>query len=148
MKRLALLALAGVVLAACGGSGRMSKSAYEQKLQAEGKSVQSSVTALTKSTPASLADFAKKVDAAETVVKKAADDLDSLKPPSDAVADNDALVAAFRRIQKGLEQVKASPIDAQKIVTQIETSPEIKAAERATADLKKKGYEVGVIGAP
>lgn len=148
MKRLAPILLLGVLLAACGGSSRLSKSAYEQKLQTDGKAVQKSVTALTKTTPASLADFAKKIDVAETAVKNAADDLDSIKPPSDAVADNAAVVAALRRIQKGLEQVKSNPAGAQAIVGAIEQSPQLKAAEKATADLKKKGYKVGVIGAP
>lgn len=148
MKRLALIVVAGVVLAGCGGSGRMSKSAYEQRIQADGNAVQAAVTALTKTTPASLADFAKKIDGAEVAVKKAADDLDSIKPPSEAAADNAAIVAALRRIQSGLEQVKSNPTAASSIVAQIERSPQLKAAEKATADLKKKGYKVGIIGAP
>jgi len=148
MKRLALIVAAGILLAGCGGSGRLSKSAYEQKLQADGKPVQASVTALTKTTPASLADLTKKIDAAETAVRNAADDLDSLKPPSDASADNDAIVAALRRTEKGLEQVKANPTSALTIVAATEGSPQLKAAEKAIADLKEKGYKVGVIGIP
>ena len=148
MKRLALLAVAGVLLAGCGGSGRLSKSAYEEHLQTDGKTVQTTVTALTKTAPTSLAQFAQRVDAAEAAVKKAGDDLASLKPPSDAADDNAALVAAFRAIQSALEKVKANPAGAQAIVTKLEASPQLKAAERATTDLKKKGYKVGVIGAP
>ena len=148
MKRLVLLVVAGILLAGCGGSGRLSKAAYEQKLQADGNAVQSAVTALTKTATTSVAQFATKVDAAEAAVKKAADDLDSVKPPSDADADNKAIVAGLRRIQTGLEQVKKSPTTAAVIVGQIESSPEIKAATKATADLKSKGYKVGVIGAP
>lgn len=146
MKRLALIGLAGLLLAACGGSSRMSKSAYEQRLQSDGNAVQKSVTAVANTK--NFADFAKNVDAAEAAVKAAADDLEKLKPPSDAAADNTAVVAALRRIQSGLEQVKSNPTGAQAIVKQIESSPELKAAEKATADLKKKGYKVGVIGAP
>jgi hypothetical protein len=148
MKRLALLAVAGVLLAGCGGSGRLSKSAYEQRIQADGNTVQKSVTALTKTAPTSLTQFAQRVDAAEAAVKKAADDLASLKPPSDAVADTAAIVTALRSIQSALERVKANPTGAEAIVTKLEKSPELKAAERATADLKQKGYKVGVIGAP
>lgn len=148
MKRLAFLLLAGVLLAGCGGSGRLSKSDYETRLQTDGKSVQSSVTALTKTATTSLTDFATKIDAAEAAVKKAGDDLATLKPPSDAAADNAAVVAALRRIQTGLEQVKKDPASAQKIVAAIQSSPQLKAAEKATADLKQKGYKVGVIGAP
>jgi hypothetical protein len=153
MKRLAFLALAGVLLAGCGGSSRLSKPAYEQKLQGDGKSVQKAVTALTRTTPGSLAQLAKRVDAAEAAVKQAGDDLGSIKPPADAVADNAAIVTAFRTIQSGLERLKKAaasgdPAAAQKIAGQIESSPQLKAAEKATNDLKKKGYKVGVIGTP
>lgn len=153
MKRLALLLLAGVVVAGCGGGSRLSKSAYQQKLQTDGKSVQKSVTALTKTTPATLSELAKRVDAAEASVKQAADDLDSIKPPADAVADNAAIVNALRAIQSGLERLKKAaatgdPAAAQKIAGQLSSSPQLKAAEKATSDLKKKGYKVGVIGAP
>lgn len=148
MKRLAFLALAGVVLAGCGGSSRLSKSAYEQRVQADGKTVQTSVTALTKTPPKTLAQLATRVDAAEAVVKTAADDLASLKAPSDAVAGNAAIVAALRAIQAGLEKVKTDPAAAATIVGRLESSPQLKAAEKATADLKRKGYKVGVIGAP
>src|SRR5579872_4885400 len=99
MKRLALLALVGVLLAGCGGSGRLSKSAYQQRIQTDGNTVQKQVTALTKTAPTSLAQFAQRVDAAEAAVKKAADDLASLKPPSDAAVDNAAVVTALRAIQ-------------------------------------------------
>ena len=148
MKRLALLAVAGVLLAGCGGSGRLSKSAYEKRIQADGNAVQKSVTALTKTAPTSLTQFGQRVDTAEAAVKTAADDLASLKPPSDAVADNAAIVTALRAIQSGLERVKANPTGAETIVAKLEKSPELKAAEKATADLKQKGYKVGVIGAP
>ena len=149
MKRLALLAVAGVVLAGCGGSSSLSKTAYEQKLQTDGKAVQKSVTALTKTTPATLAELAKRVDAAEASVKQAADDLDSIKPPADAAADNSAIVAELRALQSGLERLKKAastgdPAAAQKIAGQLSSSPKLK----ATADLKQKGYKVGVIGAP
>jgi hypothetical protein len=148
MKRLALLAVAGVLLAGCGGSSRLSKSAYELRVQSDGKAVQKTITALTKTTPTSLAQFAQRVDAAEAAVKSAADDLASLKAPSDAVADNTAIVAGLRAIQAALEKVKSNPTGAAAIVAKLESSPPLKAAEKATTDLKQKGYKVGVIGAP
>ncbi|MBV8479367.1 MAG: hypothetical protein JOY72_03605 [Actinobacteria bacterium] len=147
MKRLALLLVAVLVLAACGGSSSLSKPAYDQHLQSDGNSVQKSVTGITKS-PASLAAFVKSVDAAETAVNAAADDLQKIKPPKDAVADNAAIVAAFRAISAALEQVKTNPAGAAGIVSKLESSAKVKAAEKATADLKSKGYKVGVIGAP
>jgi hypothetical protein len=44
--------------------------------------------------------------------------------------------------------VKKNPTAASPIVAAIEKSPELKAALKATADLKSKGYKVGAIGAP
>jgi hypothetical protein len=151
MRRLTVLFLAGLLLAACGGSGRLSKSAYEQKLQTDGTAVQKSVTALTGTTPKTLAELATRVDTAEAAVKKAADDLGSTKPPSDAEADNAKIVTALRTIQAGLERLKKAattgdPAAAQKVAGEIESSPQLKAAEQATADLKAKGYKVGVLG--
>ncbi|MGH2972326.1 MAG: hypothetical protein ACRDLE_09450 [Gaiellaceae bacterium] len=148
MKRLAVLIVAAAVLAGCGGSSRMSKSSYEQKLQTDGKAVQTQLTSLSKSPPTSLAELAKRVDTIESVVKKMADDLSALKPPSDAETDNTAIVAGLRRIESGAEQVKSNPTSAQAIVTAIEKSPQLKAADKAIADLKSKGYKVGVIGLP
>ena len=147
MKRLALLLLSVVALAACGGSSRLSKSSYDQHLQKDGNSVQKAVTAITKS-PASLAGFVKSVDAAEAAVNNAATDLDSIKPPKDADADNTAIVAAFKAIGSALEQVKTNPAGAATIVSKLESSPKVKAAEKATTDLTAKGYKVGVIAAP
>ena len=147
MKRLALLLAVGVVLSGCGGSSRLSKSAYEAKLQTDGKTVQAAVTKLTKHPPTSLSELATRVDQTDGVVKKAADDIGSLKPPADAVADNAAIVTFLRRVQSGLEQVKKNPTAASSIVAAIEKSSELKSALTATADLKAKGYKVGVIGA-
>jgi len=152
MKRLAFLALAVLVVAACGGSKGMSKSDYEQKLQTDGKAVQAAVTALTSgATVTTLAQLATKVDTAEASVKQAADDLEKVTPPQDAVADNTAIVKALRAIQAGLENVKrtATSGDAaavQKAAAKIESSPQLQAAEKAIADLKSKGYKVGIFG--
>jgi hypothetical protein len=152
MHRLSVLVLVAVLLAACGGSGRMSKAQYEQSLQTDGKALQQAVTALTGSTSiTSLAQLATQVDAAEAAVKKAADDLASVKAPKDAVADNTAIVAALRAIQTGLENVKKTATSGnaaavQKAAASIETLPQLKAAEKAVGDLKAKGYKVGVLG--
>jgi len=152
MQRLSVIVLAAVLLAACGGSGRMSKATYQQSLQTDGKALQQAVTVLTGSTSVtSLAQLATKVDAAEASVKKAADDLAAVKAPKDAEADNTEIVAALRAIQTGLESVKkaATSGDAaavQKAAASIETLPQVKAAERAVGDLQAKGYKVGILG--
>ena len=146
MKRLAFLAVAGILLAGCGGSSRLSKSAYEHHLQVDGSDIHKGITALTKST--SIQQLVTGVDAAEASVKTAADDLAALKPPSDAVDDNAAIVTGLRSTQSALEQVKANPTGARTIIARLQASKSYKDALNATADLKKKGYKVGVIGAP
>ncbi|HEY2543164.1 MAG TPA: hypothetical protein VGH92_08930 [Gaiellaceae bacterium] len=148
MKRLALFIVAVVVLAGCGGSSRLSKTAYEQKLQVDGAQVQASITKLVKNPPTTLAQVATRIDRTEAIVQQAANEIASLKAPSDAVADNAAIVTGLRRIQSGLEQVKKNPTAAASVITSIEKSPQLKAATKATTDLKRKGYKVGVIGAP
>ena len=149
MKRLAaVLLLVGVVLAGCGGSGSLSKSAYEQRLQADAKPVGQVISSLQAHPPKTLAALASRLDAAEAAVKKAGDDLAAAKAPSDAAADNAALVAALRKVQTALEQVKANPTSATAILAAVEASPRIKAAEKALADLKAKGYKVGAFGLP
>jgi hypothetical protein len=145
-----VLALAALLVAGCGGSSRMSKSAYDAKLQADGKAVQASVAKIS-GNPSSLAELAKEVDAAEGAVTKAADDLDKAKPPADADADNTKIVTALRAIATQLEKLKkaaatGNPAAAQAAATAIRNSPEVKAAQAAIKDLKQKGYKVGAIG--
>jgi lysozyme family protein len=151
MKRLAPIALAALLLAACGGSSRLSKSQYEQHLQNDGKAVATTIRVLTGAQSSTdLAGVVKKIDAAATAVKTAADDLDSLKPPSDAEADNGAIVTGLRAIETGLAKLKtalsSNPIAAAAIGRSLQQAPAVKAAEKAAADLKSKGYKVGVLG--
>ena len=153
MKRLAILVLAGLLLAACGGSSRLSTADYQQHLQDDGKPVESAVKALTSggANITSLAQFATKADAAEAAVKNAADDLDSIKPPKDAEADNAAIVTGLHAIQSGLEKLKkvaASGNTAAVLAAaaSLENSPELKDAGKAITDLKQKGYKVGFLG--
>jgi hypothetical protein len=151
MKRLAPIALAALVLAACGGSSRLSKSDYEQHLQNDGKAVANTIKTLTGAESSTdLGAIVKKVDAAQAAVKQAADDLDSIKPPSDAEADNSAIVTGLRAIDSGLTKLKkalaTNPLQAAAIGRNLQQAPQVKAAEKAAADLKKKGYQVGVLG--
>jgi hypothetical protein len=151
MKRLAAVAFGVLLLAACGGSSRISKSQYEQHLQNDGKAVADTIRTLSGAqTSTDLGAIVKKVDSASAAVKQAADDLDSLKPPADAEADNTALVTGLRAIESGLAKLKkalaTNPLQAAAIGRDLQQAPEVKAAEKAAADLKKKGYKVGVLG--
>jgi hypothetical protein len=149
MKRLAILLLAGAVLAGCGGSSAMSKSDYQAKLEADGKPVETALTSLEKnaSSITSLSDFATRVDAAEAAVKKAADDLKAAKPPKNVAADNAALVTGLLAIQGGLEKAKSAAASGGvtgvlAAAAALQASAQYKAAAKAIADLKSKGYTV------
>jgi hypothetical protein len=149
MKRLAVvLVLAGAALAGCGGKSNLSKSAYQQRLQADAKPVGQLISSLSKNPPKTLTALVGRLDQAEATAKKAADDLAAAKPPADVAADNAALVAGLRKVQSALEQVKANPTAAATIIGTIEKAPAIKNAEKALADLKSKGYGVGALGLP
>lgn len=139
------------LLAGCGGGGggRLSKTEYEQKVQADGRAVQRVVARI--GSFSSLSSLAKQVAAAEQAVKAAADDLDQIKPPKDAEADNHTIVVALRTIDTQLVRLEAAAkkgdaAGAQAAGAAIQSAPEIKAAQRAAKDLKQKGYKIGVLG--
>jgi hypothetical protein len=146
----AVVVLAALV-AGCGGSSRLSKAQYEQKIQADGKAVQKAVASIS-GNPSSLKVLAVQVAAAEKAAKKAADDLDAAKPPAEVDADNKKIVAALRTIDVQLKKLEQAAKDgdttaAQQAAIAIQASPEIKAAQVAAKDMKKKGYKIGIIGA-
>jgi hypothetical protein len=148
-----VVAAAGAALVAgCGGGGggRLSKAQYEQRIQADGRDAQAAVVKAQGSinTPGSLAT---QLAAARNAVKHAADDLDSIKPPKDAEADNQTIVVGLRTIQTELEKLRTAAnkhdiAALQSAAAALQGSPEIRAAQQAANDLKKKGYKIGVIG--
>lgn len=151
-KRAGLVAV--VVLASlaagCGGSSRLSKTQYEQRIQKDGKAVQQAVASIS-GNPGTLKQLALQVAAAEKAAKKAADDLDGAKPPSEVEADNTKIVAALRAIDTQLLKLEQAAKDgdsaaAQAAASAIQNAPEIKAAQTAATDMRKKGYDIGVIG--
>ncbi|MHB8470092.1 MAG: hypothetical protein ACYDCH_10105 [Gaiellaceae bacterium] len=148
---LALAALATAVLVAGCGGGMLSKAQYEQRIQTDGKAVQAAIQSIDAGTT-SLPSLATQVSAAEAAVKKSADDLESLKAPKDAAADNVKIVAGLRAIGRGLEALKraarkGNAAAAHAAAISVTRAPEIREAQRASTDLRKKGYSIGVIGA-
>jgi hypothetical protein len=150
-----LLVAAGAgaaLLAGCGGGGggRLSKTQYEQHIQRDGRDAQAAVVRAQGSIT-SPANLPRALAAATNAVRKAADDLDSIKPPKDADADNHTIVVGLRTIQAELEKLRAAAnkgdINAlRSAASALQGAPEIRAAQQAANDLKKKGYKIGVIG--
>lgn len=151
-KRLgACAALAGAIaLAGCGGSGTLSKSDYEKKLKADTQELRTAFGKI-QGNPSSLDALAKQVDVAQATTKKIADDLDGAKPPKDAAADNDKIVAALRALDDPLGKLKKAAASgsatlAAQAAQAISNAPELRDALEAAQDLKRKGYDVGGLG--
>jgi hypothetical protein len=123
---------------------------FEQRIQADGAAVQKAVAKI-RADPSSPATLAKQVAAAEHAVKAAADDLDAAKPPANAEEDLKTIVRGLRTIDVQLRKLEQAakdgdPLAAQAAAQAIQNAPEIKAAQKAAADMKKKGYDIGAIG--
>jgi hypothetical protein len=102
-KGIAVAALA-VALCACGGSGRLSKAQYEQRVNDAGRQL-SAVFGTVAATPAEPAQQAARIRRARSALDHVVDDLSTLKPPPGAEPGNRALVAALRTVSLRLERL-------------------------------------------
>ena len=143
---LALLVAVGLVVGCGGSSDRLSKSAYEAKLQKIGGELKNSFSNFdaSKGTGSLEAQFGQ----AQTKLDKAAGELKQLKPPKDAEADTAKLadgLSGLARQFASLKQAVASSnfAQVQKIGNEVRTSPSTAAAREAELDLQKKGYKIG-----
>lgn len=149
---LALLVSLGA--AGCGGGGngdRLSKSEYEAKVKQIGSDLTNSLTPLREKTQ-NLGQLETKVGQAQTRLQTAAQGLRKLNPPKDAEADTKKLATALdalARVFNNLKQALASNdlAKVQKTAEQYRTSPAARDLTAATQDLKKKGYNIGALGA-
>jgi hypothetical protein len=147
--KLAVLLPVLALLAGCGGggNGRLSKAEFEQRIQADGASVQKAVSKIQTGS----GSLGKQIAAAERAVKAAADDLAAAKAPADAEADLKTIVRGLRTIDAQLMKLARAaedgdPVAAQAAAMAIQAAPEVKAAQKAAASLEKKGYDIGAIG--
>jgi chemotaxis methyl-accepting protein methylase len=147
---LALLVALGA--AGCGGgSDRLSKSDYEKQVQAIGSDLRTSLSGFN-SNSQDLGALETKVGQAQVKLQSAAGKLKALKAPSDAADDNtklanalSSLAAVFNNLKQALAAKDISKI--QQTAKDFQSSPAAKDVQTATQDLKKKGYDIGVLGA-
>jgi len=136
------------LLAGCGGgSSRLTKAQYEQRVQKDAAALTKATSGIGTST-SSFSDLQKVVTSAQSGIEAAAKDLESLKPPQEAENANKAFVAALRAIESDFKAMATAlkKHDLTKIVAlvqQLGGSKEVAAAKRAAADLAKKGYHLG-----
>ena len=147
---LAVGAVAALAAGCGGGSSRLSKAQYEQRVQADGKAL-TEVTSAISANLTSIAQLKTAVANARTALKKAANDLESLKPPVEAEAANAAFVKALREIETDLGAIadavsKGDMATVMAAVGKLGSSPAVKSAETAAAQLKKLGYQLGALG--
>jgi HPt (histidine-containing phosphotransfer) domain-containing protein len=148
---LALLVALGA--AGCGGgsSDRLSKSQYENKIKSVGTDLQNSFKTFDSNNSKDLGALETKVAAAQTKLEGAAGQLKGLKPPSDAAADNTKLANAMSGLARQFNSLKQALASGdlskvQQTANQFRSSPAAADAKAATDDLKKKGYDIGVLG--
>ena len=135
--------------AGCGGSSQLSKAQYEKKIQAEGAQLQSLSSSLNLASTGDPKTLASKIDRLQRQTEKTANDVGNLKPPANAADDNTKIAATLHRFAALFGQLKAAAAANDKaryqaLGAQVQTVAQ--QAKQATADLKSKGYSVGVLG--
>jgi predicted nuclease with TOPRIM domain len=151
-KALPLVAAAVVALAAgCGGGGseRLSKSEYEQKIKAEGSQLKTAFSAVDLTNPANMRELTTKITSLQQELEQSADDIEALKPPEDAEAANAKLADTLHKAAVKFGELKraAEALDQQRIqqLTQ-EVGTVLQKGRAATDELKAKGYDIGALG--
>ena len=143
---LATLAVGAIalVVAGCGGGGRLSKATYGHRLQQDVKEL-STVLATLNQPAKSLPVLASELKAAQSKLRSTAKDLDSVKPPKEVAHDNALLVAGLKSLADDFEPLrqaaeKNDPSLVRKEEGLLRGSTALIQARQATDDLRKKGY--------
>jgi hypothetical protein len=147
--RFVLLTLAALalVLAGCGGGARLSKAEYEQKLKSTG--VELAEASKTLADAHTAAEFVTGVDQVQEAIRKAADDLDGVRPPEDVASANDRLVNALRvladEFDKVKEAAKGGAKKARDAGAKLARSKASEDARQAVIYIQRLGYDVGLL---
>jgi hypothetical protein len=146
----ALFGVIVLVVASCGsGAKRLTKVQYEAHLQADGKALTRAGDAMI-SGRSPLAD-AKHVAQTQAALRRVADDLASIRPPTNAVRDNERLVKGFRAIAAAVDPLRrqlaaGEKLDLLQALARIEEPRAAKLVQPALDDLKRKRYKLGAFG--
>lgn len=151
---LVLVLLVALGAAGCGGGGgsdQLSKSEYESKIKSVGTDLQNSFKTFDTSNSKDLGSLESKVAAAQKKLEGASGELKGLKPPDDAAAANTKLANAMSGLAREFNNLKQALASGdlskvQQTANQFRNSPAAADARAATEDLKKKGYDIGVLG--
>jgi hypothetical protein len=146
---LGLLLLGGVlavVVAGCGGGGGskpLDKADYEKQMQTIGGSLTASLNELSSST-SSAAKAATALTKVQTDLRKAADELDAMTPPTAVKTQHEQLTKAVREFADELDPL-IKDLKAGKL-TALSTLPSLKGLsdiQTASTAITNKGYKIG-----
>lgn len=156
MKRLALLAFVLAFAAGCGGDGggggggELSKSEYQEKVQAVGETLSKSIDDLGSAVSGSgnLEEAASQIQTLQDALNGAADDLAALDAPSDVDSAHDKLVEGIHGFADSLGDLESAMADGnleeiQEFQTDFAESDAVKKISDATEELGEKGYKIG-----
>ena len=142
----ALAAGAVLLTAACGGEQRLSKSAYEQHVQAAYAQVRAAFRE-TANAP-SLEDLAARVATAQAALRKASHEVALLRAPKNAAGPNADLAEALRAYADDLDELRrAAAAGDTRVVRRFESGnrESIDRIERAAEELAARGYRLGAL---
>jgi hypothetical protein len=149
MRKAGAALAAVVIVAGCGGSGTLSKAQYQKKLKTQGGELNRAVSGLDFSHVSDLPALASKLDALQKQFDQVAGELEDLKPPKEAAADNRKIADALHKFAGGFRRIRdaARNGERKKIPTLLNGLATADREGRAASnDLKAKGYDVGVFG--
>jgi hypothetical protein len=138
-----------LAVAGCGGGGsRLSKADYETHLKRDATLAAKALTGASTANGSGTMTYARRIALAQHDMQTAADDLDGLTPPADAVEDTGRLVVGLRFLTRQLGKLHHAAAtndaaEAANVSAAVGSSRELRAVDRAVADLKRKGYDVG-----
>ena len=141
-----LTLFAGLLLAGCGGEGRLSKQEYAQKVRAVYGDVQQAFQA----TNVPQEELAARVEAAQEQLRESADELEDVEPPEEVERENEELVEGMRRYADDLDRLRnAAESGDQRTIddfnARIAQNEAVEQMAEAAEEMKFKGYDLGQI---
>jgi hypothetical protein len=146
--RCAVAALVLALATACAGEGeeRLSKEAYEQKVQAVYADIQQ---AFRDTRGTSGQQLAGRIVLAQEALRHGADQLAAVKPPEEVEVHNADLVEGMREYADALDAaVQAASGNDRDVLARfrnVSTNPGVREMAEAAEEMKHKGYDLGPI---
>ena len=146
--RVAVLAGAVALAAGCGGGGdRLSKSAYEQRLRAVARPLNATLSRPEPANP-SASRLSARVEQIQAALRRAARELERLRPPEDAERANDRLAEGMKGFADALDEVRVAARSGRTEAVREATAAASRSAgalelNHAFGELRDAGYDAG-----